>query len=306
MRRILISGPTGAGKSRLARWCHERSNRGAEPFETLDLMTVPEELQMAELFGWKKGAFTGAVRTTRAAWRGRRAARCSSTRSTSCRSRRRRACCTCWRSAPTVRWARPGERHGGRALHHRHQRGPARGGARRAASARTSTTASTCCRCAVPPLDERQDEIPLWARYMVVRRHRERLPEGEARLAPEAERRLSGQPWPGNLRQLDNIVRRAYTLAMVGARRGATGELDAAGAPRRAGAGLRAGGRGSRPVPEAPAGPRRGLRRTRRGSADAPLDLDLADALPGLRAGRWPSSRWAARRPSGWWAARAW
>src|SRR5215217_3011408 len=59
---ILISGATGAGKSRLARWCHERSNRRAKPFETLDLVTVPEDLQMAELFGWKKGAFTGAVR----------------------------------------------------------------------------------------------------------------------------------------------------------------------------------------------------------------------------------------------------
>ncbi|HZI08204.1 MAG TPA: sigma 54-interacting transcriptional regulator, partial [Archangium sp.] len=59
---LLVSGPTGAGKSRLARWCHERSGRGAGPFEALDLVTVPEDLQMAELFGWKKGAFTGAVR----------------------------------------------------------------------------------------------------------------------------------------------------------------------------------------------------------------------------------------------------
>jgi hypothetical protein len=59
---LLISGPTGAGKSRLARWCHEHSPRRQGPFEVLDLMTVPEELQMAELFGWKKGAFTGAAR----------------------------------------------------------------------------------------------------------------------------------------------------------------------------------------------------------------------------------------------------
>ncbi|HEU4535339.1 MAG TPA: sigma 54-interacting transcriptional regulator, partial [Polyangiaceae bacterium] len=59
---ILIRGPTGAGKSRLARWCHEHSGRKGERFESLDVLGVPEELQTAELFGWKRGAFTGAVR----------------------------------------------------------------------------------------------------------------------------------------------------------------------------------------------------------------------------------------------------
>jgi len=41
---ILISGPTGAGKSRLARWCHEQSSTRPNAFEILDLSTVPEEL----------------------------------------------------------------------------------------------------------------------------------------------------------------------------------------------------------------------------------------------------------------------
>ncbi len=45
---ILLSGPTGAGKSRLARWCHEQSPRRGQSYETLDLSTVPEDLQMAE------------------------------------------------------------------------------------------------------------------------------------------------------------------------------------------------------------------------------------------------------------------
>src|SRR5262249_10192455 len=35
---ILIGGPTGAGKSRIARFCHERSARRGQPFETLDLL----------------------------------------------------------------------------------------------------------------------------------------------------------------------------------------------------------------------------------------------------------------------------
>jgi Sigma-54 interaction domain len=57
---ILLSGPTGVGKSRLARWCHARSPRGDRAFETVRLLSVPEELQMAELMGWRPGAFTGA------------------------------------------------------------------------------------------------------------------------------------------------------------------------------------------------------------------------------------------------------
>src|SRR5206468_257763 len=58
---VLISGPTGTGKSRLARWCHAQSPRRERTFETVDLQTVPVDIQMAALFGWRKGAFTGAV-----------------------------------------------------------------------------------------------------------------------------------------------------------------------------------------------------------------------------------------------------
>ncbi|MCA9701701.1 MAG: sigma 54-interacting transcriptional regulator, partial [Myxococcales bacterium] len=59
---LLLSGPTGAGKSRLARFVHEQSRRADEPFVTLDLSAIPPTMQMAELFGWRRGAFTGAVR----------------------------------------------------------------------------------------------------------------------------------------------------------------------------------------------------------------------------------------------------
>jgi hypothetical protein len=58
---LLLTGPTGAGKSRLAEWCHARSRRSKGPFETANLLAVPETMQMAELFGWRRGAFTGAL-----------------------------------------------------------------------------------------------------------------------------------------------------------------------------------------------------------------------------------------------------
>jgi len=58
---VLISGPTGTGKTRTARVIHANSARHAGPFITLHCASLPEPLLEAELFGHEKGAFTGAV-----------------------------------------------------------------------------------------------------------------------------------------------------------------------------------------------------------------------------------------------------
>lgn len=67
----------------------------------------------------------------------------------------------------------------------------------------------------LPSLDERRDEIPEWAYFMALRRHRETIPGGQVRIAAGVDRLLLGRTWPGNLRQLDNVVRRAYALALA-------------------------------------------------------------------------------------------
>jgi DNA-binding NtrC family response regulator len=212
---LFISGPTGAGKSRLARWSHQNSSRRQGPFEALDLMTVPEELQMAELFGWKKGAFTGAVRDN-----------------AGCVERAEAGTLFIDEIDKLSLKAQAGLLH---VLEERAYRVLGDDSKDRRANVRFIIGTNSNLRKAVeegrfredlyyrihvlpitvPPLNERQDEIPLWAHYMVNRRHRERLPDGQARLSAEAQRRLSAGNWPGNLRQLDNIIRRAYTLAMV-------------------------------------------------------------------------------------------
>lgn len=58
--RILITGETGVGKNLLAEIIHKEGKRAEKPFVWLDCTTIPENLLESELFGYERGAFTGA------------------------------------------------------------------------------------------------------------------------------------------------------------------------------------------------------------------------------------------------------
>ena len=57
---VLILGPTGAGKEVVARMIHELSRRGPEKFQAVNCAALPDTLFESEIFGYEKGAFTGA------------------------------------------------------------------------------------------------------------------------------------------------------------------------------------------------------------------------------------------------------
>jgi DNA-binding NtrC family response regulator len=212
---VLVSGPTGAGKSRLARWCHHTSARATGPFEVLDLSSVPEDLQMGELFGWKRGAFTGALRDNPGAL-GRAEGGTLLIDEVDKLSLR----------------AQAGLLH---VLEERAFRPLGDTAPEKKTDVRfivgTNATLADAVRegrfredlfyrinvlpLAVPSLAERRDEIAPWAAFMVQRRHDEGGSGGRAEIVPDGLALLVNEPWPGNLRQLDNIVRRAYALALA-------------------------------------------------------------------------------------------
>ena len=61
---VMLLGASGTGKELLARGLHNASLRAAKPFIAINCAAIPENLLESELFGYEKGAFTGAAKTT--------------------------------------------------------------------------------------------------------------------------------------------------------------------------------------------------------------------------------------------------
>ena len=186
----------------------------AAPFVTVFCPSLERALVEAELFGHRRGRLhRRGDRPRRQGAGGRGRARSSSTRSASCRSRSSPSSCACCRSGPTSARRRRGAAADVRVIAATN-RDLEPGGARRAASAATSTSGSTSSRCACRRCASAREDIPLLLRHCLDQTDAGRWIE----LAPDAARWLVELDftWPGNVRHLEQLAAR---LTMEGAAR---------------------------------------------------------------------------------------
>jgi DNA-binding NtrC family response regulator/tRNA A-37 threonylcarbamoyl transferase component Bud32 len=212
---LLLAGATGTGKSRLARWCHSKSARADGPFEHVDLLTVPEDMQMPELFGWARGAFTGAHKD-RLGSVGR--AQGGTLFLDEIDKLSLKAQAGLLQLLETRQYRPLGESGASQRADLRFVIGTNRSLEDAVAQGRFREDLYyriNVLPVQVPSLDDRHDELGEWAQYMAQRRHEEARLPGMVHVTPAAVQALTAHAWPGNLRQLDNVVRRSCALALA-------------------------------------------------------------------------------------------
>ncbi|HEU0311110.1 MAG TPA: PEP-CTERM-box response regulator transcription factor [Sphingomicrobium sp.] len=208
---VMLLGASGTGKELLARGVHESSPRAKGEFVAINCAAIPENLLEAELFGYERGAFTGAVKTT----------------------------------PGKIELAQGGtlfldevgdiplplqvkllrflqerviERIGGRApipvdtrivcaTHQDLEAMIAGGRFRDDLYYRLAEIVVT-----IPSLGERAGDAVLLARHFVARFAREMNPRIQG-LSPDAADAIDAHPWPGNVRELENRIKRAVIMA---------------------------------------------------------------------------------------------
>jgi two-component system response regulator PilR (NtrC family) len=207
---VLITGESGTGKELVARALHSEGSRAKEPFIAVNCGAIPEELMESELFGHKKGAFTGAISDHAGMFQEA--------------------------SGGTLFLDEIGELSPSlqvkllRVLQERKVKPvgasdelevdvrviAATNRELEAEVARGAFRADLYYRLNVieirlPPLRQRREDIPLLAEHFLRRFSTEH--GRTVRLSSEAMRKLEGHDFPGNVRELENMLERAVALS---------------------------------------------------------------------------------------------
>jgi two-component system nitrogen regulation response regulator GlnG len=211
----LITGESGTGKELVARAIYHHSNREGQPFLAVNCAAIPEQLLESELFGHEKGSFTGATNQ-----RVGKFEQCNKG--------------TIFldeigdMTPPTqtkiLRVLQSGtfERVGGNS--------PIQVDVRVIAATNKPLEAAVAARqfredlfyrlnvvrIHIPPLRDRREDIPLLVNYFLKKfaREQQRAPKS---IAASVIRVLEKYHWPGNIRELENAIRRAHVMAKSGA-----------------------------------------------------------------------------------------
>ncbi len=208
---VLVTGESGTGKELIARAIHYNSPRKEGPFVVINCGALPENLQESELFGHVRGAFTGAIRDKVGLFQQAQKGTIllDEIGETSLSTQ-----------VKLLRFLQDGEIR------------PV--GANKAIYVDVRTIAATnenlekavesgrfrkdlfyrinVIRIHLPPLRERREDIPLLVEYFL-EKVMEKLQKGKRAFSKEAMHALMNYDWPGNIRELQNIIERAVALS---------------------------------------------------------------------------------------------
>jgi len=206
---VLITGETGTGKEQVARAIHQASQRAKEPFVAVDCTALPETLFESELFGHERGAFTGAHSQRRGMLEAAGSGSCFLDE--------------IGELSPALQ---------AKLLRALQEKAIRRVGGNQTIPLRARIIAATnrdlarlvrqhafredllyrldVMRVDVPPLRERPEDVPLLIEHFV-NKYGDR--EGAPTIAPETMAVLCAYDWPGNVRQLENIIHRALAVS---------------------------------------------------------------------------------------------
>lgn len=208
---VLIVGDNGSGKELVARRIHELSGRSDGPFVDVNCAAIPRDLIESELFGYERGAFTGAVGSKpgrfELADEGTLFLDEIGTIGMEMQVKLLRAL-----------QESEFERVGGVTTTSVNVRLVAATNANLAADAAAGRFREdlyyrlNVVPIILPPLRERRDDIPLLVKYFLDK-YNARLGKQVERLSDEAMDRLEAYGWPGNIRELENVMERGVLFA---------------------------------------------------------------------------------------------
>ena len=210
---VLLRGESGVGKDLVARAIHEASDRSGGPFVKVNCAALPSDLLESELFGYEKGAFTGAYRRKTGQFE--------------------------HAAGGTIYLDEIGELPlalQAKLLHVLQDLRFVRIGGHGAVEVDTRVIAATnrdleaamvrgefredlyyrlnVVELRIPPLRERREEIPALSAALLARLNAQY--QRGATLAPDTLAALVQYSWPGNVRELDNVLRRLVVLGNTG------------------------------------------------------------------------------------------
>ncbi len=211
---VLLAGESGVGKDMIARAIHYHSPRKDKPFIKINCTAIPENLMESELFGYEKGAFTGANMTKPGKFE-------QADTGTVFLDEIGDVPMAIQVKLLRILQEREFERLGSNKTRHIDVRVVAATNVdlRRALEEGTFREdlyyRLNVLPINIPPLRERREDIPYLADHFI-RKHAAELGTAELEMSMDATAKLMAYHWPGNVRELENVIERSLVLAMGG------------------------------------------------------------------------------------------